>query len=76
MYNDACENNRQQLARGLGHFFMGSARRQNAAWGQSSAQQAVSNWITSPGHLSALLDPNIRFAAIAGNGPAWTFSAR
>lgn len=75
-YNDASINNRFQLAHGIGHFFMGRARRQNAAIGQSSSYQVLIQWANSPGHADALFDPTIQFAAVAHDGHAWTFSAR
>lgn len=75
-YNDARVNNNFQLMRGIGHFFMGCARRQNAAIGQSSSYQVLIGWCNSPGHAEALFDPSIRLAAVAHDGQAWTFSAR
>jgi uncharacterized protein YkwD len=75
VYADACENNRQQRFRGMGHFFMGRARRQNAGMGQTSVQQILYAWMGSPGHAAALFDPTIRVAAVAHEGGAWTFSA-
>jgi len=74
-YADACQNNMYQQRMGLGHFYMGRARRQNAAMGQQSSQQVLYSWMGSPGHASALFDPSIRVAAVAFNGRDWTFSA-
>lgn len=74
-YADACQNNRFQRVRGLGHFFMGRARRQNAGMGYRSASQVLIGWMNSPGHAAALFDPTIRVAAVAQDGGAWTFSA-
>ena len=73
--NWAAQNNSQQNSRGLGHFVMGPARRQNAAMAQSYAQIGAM-WLASPGHRAALLDPTIRTIGIAGAGAYWTFNAR
>lgn len=73
LYNDAFTNSVQQTARGLGHFYMGRARRQNSGMGTLSSVFVM--WQMSPAHMSALLDPNISRAAIAQNGAYWTFSA-
>jgi uncharacterized protein YkwD len=69
----AAENNNHQAARGMGHFVMGPARRQNAAFG--SAANIGSMWMNSPAHRAALLDPTIRWMGIAGLGAYWTFNA-
>jgi Cysteine-rich secretory protein family len=69
----AAENNNQQAARGMGHFVMGPARRQNAAFG--SVSNIGSMWMSSPAHRAALLDPTIRWIGIAGLGAYWTFNA-
>ena len=69
----AAENNNQQAARGMGHFVMGPARRQNAAFG--SVSNIGSMWMNSPAHRAALLDPTIRWIGIAGLGAYWTFNA-
>ena len=69
----AAENNNQQAARGMGHFVMGPARRQNAAFG--SVANIGSMWMGSPAHRAALLDPTIRWIGIAGLGAYWTFNA-
>ena len=71
--NWAAENNNQQAARGMGHFVMGPARRQNAAIG--SVSDIGSMWMNSPAHRAALLDPTIRWIGIAGLGAYWTFNA-
>jgi hypothetical protein len=71
--NWAAENNNQQAARGMGHFVMGPARRQNAAIG--SISNIGSMWMNSPAHRAALLDPTIRWIGIAGLGAYWTFNA-
>jgi hypothetical protein len=71
--NWASMNNAQQQARGLGHFVMGPARRQNAAMGSSGSIGA--QWMSSPAHRAALLDPSIRWIGIAGMGAYWTFNA-
>ena len=69
----AAENNNHQAARGMGHFVMGPARRQNSAIGSVSNIGAM--WMASPAHRAALLDPTIRWIGIAGLGAYWTFNA-
>lgn len=71
--NWAAMNNNHQAARGMGHFVMGPARRQNAAMG--AYQNIGSMWMNSPAHRAALLDPTIRAIGIAGLGAYWTFNA-
>ena len=66
-------NNSQQNALGLGHHVMGPARRQNSAMG--SFGSIGSQWLASPAHAAALLDPSIRVIGIAGMGAYWTFNA-
>jgi hypothetical protein len=68
----AAANSAEQARRGLGHFIMGPARRQNSAMGGGIA----SMWMNSPAHRSALLDPTIRAVAIAWVGGYSTFNAR
>jgi uncharacterized protein YkwD len=68
----ASQNNSQQMARGLGHFVMGPARRQNSAMG-SGFPGAM--WMASPAHRAALLDPTISWIGIAAAGAYWTFNA-
>ncbi len=70
--NWAAMNNDQQMARGLGHFVMGPARRQNSAMG-SGFPGAM--WMGSPAHRAALLDPTISWIGIAAAGAYWTFNA-
>lgn len=71
--NWAAQNNAQQSARGIGHFVMGPARRQNSAMGNYASIGAM--WMASPAHRAALLDPTISFVGIAGAGAYWTFNA-
>ncbi len=71
--NWAAQNNAQQNARGLGHFVMGPARRQNSAMGNYASIGSM--WMASPAHRAALLDPTISFVGIAGAGAYWTFNA-
>lgn len=66
-------NNAQQNNQGLGHHVMGPARRQNSAMG--SAASIGAQWLASPAHAAALLDPSIRVIGIAGMGAYWTFNA-
>lgn len=69
----AAMNNDQQAARGMGHFVMGPARRQNSAVGAFASIGSM--WMNSPAHRAALLDPTIRAIGIAGLGAYWTFNA-
>jgi len=71
--NWAAVNNAQQNARGIGHYVMGPARRQNSAMGGFSSIGQM--WMNSPAHRAALLDPTIRWIGIAGSGLYWTFNA-
>jgi hypothetical protein len=71
--NWAQMNNAQQAQRGLGHFVMGPARRQNAAIGNAATIGAT--WMASPAHRAALLDPSIRWIGLAGWGTYWTLNA-
>jgi uncharacterized protein YkwD len=69
----AAANSAEQSRRGLGHFVMGPARRQNSAMG--SAASIGSMWMNSPAHRAALLDPSIRWIGLAVYGSYWTFNA-
>lgn len=69
----AAMNNDQQAARGIGHFVMGPATRQNSAMGGFPGVESM--WMASPAHRAALLDPTIRWIGIAGLGAYWTFNA-
>lgn len=69
----AAQNNAQQNARGLGHYVMGPARRQNSAMGGYGSIGSM--WMNSPAHRAALLDPSIRMIGLAGAGAYWTFNA-
>jgi hypothetical protein len=66
-------NNAQQTRRGLGHYVMGPARRQNSALGNAASIGSI--WMASPAHRAALLDPTIRWIGVAGWGAYWTFNA-
>jgi hypothetical protein len=68
----AAMNNGQQQARGLGHFVMGPARRQNSAAGGGFPGGM---WMASAPHRAALLDPTITWFGIAAAGAYWTFNA-
>jgi len=70
--NWAAQNNNAQMARGLGHFVMGPARRQNSAMGGGFPGAM---WMGSPAHRAALLDPTISWIGIAAAGAYWTFNA-
>ena len=69
----AASNNGHQQSRGLGHYVMGSARRQNSAMGSYSSIGSM--WMKSPAHRAALLDPTITRIGLAGSGSYWTFNA-
>jgi hypothetical protein len=69
----AAVNNSHQNSRGLGHFVMGSARRQNSAMGNFASIGSM--WLGSPAHASALLDPTITYIGLSGSGSYWTFNA-
>jgi len=69
----AAVNNGHQKSRGMGHFVMGPARRQNCAMGNYAVIGSM--WMASPAHRAALLDPTISFIGIAGAGAYWTFNA-
>ncbi len=71
--NWANVNNSHQSSRGMGHYVMGPARRQNSAMGSYGTIGGM--WMASPAHRAALLDPTIRFIGIAGMGAYWTFNA-
>jgi len=71
--NWANSNNAAQQSRGMGHHVMGPARRQNSAMGSSAS--IGGQWMSSPAHRAALLDPTIRAIGIAGAGMYWTFNA-
>jgi uncharacterized protein YkwD len=71
--NWAAQNNAQQNARGIGHFVMGPARRQNAAMGNGASIGTM--WMNSPAHRATLLDPSIRAIGLAGAGMYWTLNA-
>ncbi len=71
--NWAAVNNSHQNARGLGHYVMGPARRQNSAMGSYGVIGPM--WLGSSLHRAALLDPSIRYVGISGSGSYWTFNA-
>ena len=71
--NWAAMNNSHQSSRGMGHYVMGPARRQNSAMGNYASIGSM--WMASPAHRAALLDPSIRWIGIAGLGTYWTFNA-
>ncbi len=59
---------------GFGHAIMGTARRQNAGWGE--LWTVCNAWLAHGPHAAALLDPTITQVGIAAVGVVWTFSAR
>jgi uncharacterized protein YkwD len=72
--NWAAMNNSHQASRGMGHYVMGPARRQNSAMGSYASIGAM--WMSSPAHRAALLDPSIRWIGIAGLGAYWTYNGQ
>ena len=72
--NWAAQNSAAQSRRGLGHWVMGPARRQNSAMG--SFAQIGPMWAASPPHNAALLDPTVTVAGLAGSGNWWTLDLR
>jgi uncharacterized protein YkwD len=70
----AHQNNLRQAAGGIGHFVMGPARRQNAAW-NAGFPGVEAMWMASPGHRAALLDPTITHIGIAWYAGYSTFNA-
>lgn len=74
--NDCVLNNAWQRARGLGHFVMGSHRRQNAAVGLVSGSALFVAWNSSPGHAAALYDPTITAVGLVTDGYYSTMGAR
>jgi uncharacterized protein YkwD len=71
--NWAAQNNAHQNSRGIGHYVMGPARRQNSAMGGFSSIGTM--WMNSPAHRATLLDPSIRAIGLAGAGAYWTLNA-
>lgn len=71
---DASVNSQRQASYGLGHWHLGSARRQNSGMGPYSAMPGM--WLASPAHRAALLDPSVRFAGLAGAAGFWTLSLK
>lgn len=69
----AAVNNSHQASRGMGHYVMGPARYQNSAVG--SAATVGQQWLASPAHRAAMLDPSVRFIGLAGYGAYWTLNA-
>lgn len=60
---------------GFGHAYMGSARRQNSAI-SSSPSQAFGQWMNSPAHLSAMLDPSVTRIGLGNVGGTYTLNLR
>lgn len=72
--NWASRNSAACQGRGLGHFVMGPARRQNAAMG--SPASIGGQWMNSPPHRAAMLDPSVTAIGLAGVGSYWTLNFR
>ncbi len=64
----------QNNSHGFGHFVMGPAARQNAAWGANTCEGVVAMWLGSPGHRAALLDSTITICGGSFNGACWTWN--
>lgn len=60
---------------GFGHAYMGSARRQNSAI-SSSPSQAFGQWMGSPAHLAAMLDPSVSRVGLGNVGGTYTLNLR
>jgi uncharacterized protein YkwD len=71
--NEAAANSAAQSQRGLGHWYMGTARRQNSAM---YGHDLGARWSGSPAHNAALLDPSITVIGLAGVGNFWTFNGK
>lgn len=71
----AAQNNVYQQSRGMGHWYMGGASGQCAAWGQSSALQAGQDWLGDPPHREILMG-GYSYYGIAQAGPFWTLDVR
>ncbi len=71
----ASQNNEQQMFRGMGHWVLGTATRQNAAWGQQSIAQVVREWMYSPGHRAAILAWDVTHCGGSFDGLNWTWNA-
>lgn len=72
----AAVNNQHQFAKGMGHFVIAPARRQNAACMTNNMRHVYDMWRASPPHNAALLDPTITAVGLATVGGYWTFNAR
>jgi uncharacterized protein YkwD len=73
----AASNNAAQSRRGIGHFVMGPATRQNAAWNFRDAASVAGAWMASPGHRAAMLAREVTRVGIAyGPGNYWTANFR
>jgi len=66
----AAENNRY----GFGHHVLGSALRQNAAWGIHDVRSVVHAWLASPGHRAAILAIDVNCCGGHYNGSVWTLN--
>lgn len=60
---------------GFGHAYMGGASRQNSAVSGSSSQ-AFGQWMNSPAHLSAMLDPSVTRVGLGQSGSVFTLNMR
>jgi hypothetical protein len=69
----AATNNQHQQSRGMGHYVMGPASRQNAAWGSNTVEGVMWQWVNSPGHLAGFLDTGIMYSGGSFDGHFWTW---
>jgi uncharacterized protein YkwD len=72
----ASQNNAAQCSRGIGHHINPSCF-QNCGWNYTTAYEAATAWMNSPGHRQNMLSPSVtRFGIAYGPGPYWTLNAR
>jgi uncharacterized protein YkwD len=72
----ASQNNAAQCSRGIGHHINPNCF-QNCGWNYSTAYEAATAWMNSPGHRQNMLSPGVtRFGIAYGPGPYWTLNAR
>lgn len=73
----ALNNMAQRTQSEAGHFVMGPARRQNAAIITGDISSYIGReWMDSPEHCAALLDPGLTRFGLARDGIYWTWDAR
>ena len=75
LYKDAVINNGIQLVRGMGHFYMGKAWGQCAAWGATSEEQVFNLWMNSKPHQDIMMGHYSTFG-LARARSYWTLNVR